>query len=434
MRRIQLLLLLCLLAGTVYWCLGSFPGADSNNQPAAAPLAGGNWTELGRGALRLLYNDTAGRQAYFLRLDTEPVWEAYKLDYGSLTSGPEALRPVAVRTHDLIVRNPVPAFGVNEDILPLRSFATTGGRHYYLEEDGRPRDLAVSPDGGSIALTDRGHNAVWLWSPGANEPVQATSDRTPGYDKQAILLAGKTKEVEGWSLNWAERPCWSPDGRSVYYLSTRTSGGASRGTALWVLERESGREELACSRSNTFLDIIGWAGSQLLLSGGDGSILSYDPASRQTTNLLGNSQLVSLAPDGNRLLYQKLDQTTASLASPQLYAVTLNDGTTGSLPVLPAGYRFNDTGAWSPTGRRFAFLAYKTGAPWESILAILTFPPSRPPAITCYGPPAAAFDRSLPPAWIDENRLICMTDDPAAVLKAPVIWLLETERGDNHAD
>lgn len=425
MRRLAFLLLFCLVAGTA--CLFSSPLSSENTGdfPTAAPGETGGWTELARGALHLFFNDIGGRHIYFLRLDAEPAPEMRALDCNLLLSGKVILTPVAVQVHNLTVASAVPAFGVTEDILPVRSFAVAGGRHYYLEEDGLPRELAASPDNNYFALTDRGHNAVWIWNPGKNELEQITSDNTEGFNKQAILQAGKVKEIEGWSLNWAERPCWSPDGRSVYYLSTRTSGSASRGTALWVLDRETGREELACSRKDTSLDILGWAGPKLLLADGDGIVLAYDPSSRQSAPVLRTAHPVSLAPNGSLLLYQKLNRRTAALISPQLFAVNPDGGTEKCLPALPPGYRFNTAGTWSPSGRRFAFLACNTGAPWESILAVITFFPSGQSEINCYRPPAASFDRSLPPAWIDEKRIVSTTNNPDGIPKEPALWLLE---------
>lgn len=433
MRRALYLLLLCCLTGSTGLLCARNPGENADNYPAVAPGNSAIWTEITREALRLLHNDTAVRQAYLLRPAEEATPNIYRLDYSSGDSAVPSLTPAAVREHNLTVKNAVPAFGATEDTLSFRSFATAGGNCYYFAADGLPREMAVSPDGISLALTDRGHNAIWLWQMEEDEPVQMTKDKIPGFDKQAILQAGKTKEVEGWSLNWAERPCWSPDGGFIYYLSTRTSGGASRGTALWRLDRAAGREELVCSRKSTFLDILGWAGPHLLLAGGDGSILSYNPANQQADELLNNVHPVSLAPDGSRLLFQKLDRRSAALISPQLYAFDPANGTESVLPVLPPGYRFNAAGSWSPDGQRFAFLAYHGAAPWDSILAIVTFFRSEPEQIDCYGPPAAVFDQSLPPAWLGTDRLICVTREPEPGQDQPVTWLLAAGGGDNIA-
>ncbi len=387
--------------------------------PALFPAAA-NWHYLVPGTAHLLLSRPEQREAYLLS-ETEPeqVWHL------TWAGGSFATQPVEPEPHPLTLTIAIPAFGVQSDTLPLRSLPGPDGRFYYLKPEGVPRELVRSPDGRTLALTDRGHNAVWLCPTDRLLPTQATRYRGDGFDKQASLAASRTQTTEGWSLIWAAHPLWSPDGEKLLYLSSRDGQG---GTDLWALFLSSGREKLLLRHGDgSFLDLLGWTKEgQLLLLDGNGTIFRLAQSDTKAEILLTLAHPVSLSLDGDCLVYQKINPQSR-VVKPELAGIDPDTGAKLILPSIPPPYRVNVSGSWSPDNTCFAFFAYSAANPGQTALAVLRVAPE-PRLEYWIGPPSPglSFNVAAEPGWLDSTSLIC----PLIEQTAPdATWLVRLGGG-----
>src|SRR5579871_4093881 len=114
--------------------------------------------------------------------------------------------------------------------LPLLSFSQTARRPIKLEDMHAfhdVRDPQISPDGKWVAYTvttvdataDKSDTDVWMASWDGTQQMRMTS-----------------------SPDAENAPRWSPDGKYLSFLSSRT-GGKSRGSQVWILDRKGGEAQ-----------------------------------------------------------------------------------------------------------------------------------------------------------------------------------------------
>jgi dipeptidyl aminopeptidase/acylaminoacyl peptidase len=184
-----------------------------------------------------------------------------------------------------------------------------------------PGNVAISPDGKTLAWTLRGRE-------GATLHLTDTANPDPAKEK-LVTVSGAT------ACAYAS-PIWSPDSETLAFLSTCTSK-----------EEKPGQEELFLYSKST-------------------------GQTRQLTHLTGNLQQPAWSPDGKSIAFLFVENATRSAGAldamkpwagvigedgveiQRVYAVSSSTGTGGWLtPATLHVYEFD----WAPTSRDIAFIA-----------------------------------------------------------------------------
>ena len=243
--------------------------------------------------------------------------------------------------------------------------------------------VAMSPDGSKIAY------AVSGWEhPSARASTDSTKPDTAKGDKHEmrshiwmVPAAGGTPRQLTFSERGENGPQWSPDGRSLAFLSSRGTGTDVK-TQIWVLPMDGGEAyQLTTSKEN----VTGFEWSK------DGSRIAFlsvdtlpktdeaktarrddpqvfeenfrlshawviDVATKRATEVAHGNLTVSGAPswspDGTRLAFQAGPTTMLRDTRSDIYVVTIADKSMTKITAKP------DAGSppsWSPDGKTIAF-------------------------------------------------------------------------------
>jgi len=243
--------------------------------------------------------------------------------------------------------------------------------------------VALSPDGSRIAY------AVSGWEhPSAHASTDSTKPDTAKGDKHEmrshlwmVPAAGGTPRQITFGEKGENAPQWSPDGRSLAFLSSRGAGTDTK-TQIWVLPMDGGEGyQLTTSREN----VTGFEWSK------DGSRIAFlavdtlpktdeaktarkddpqvfednfrlshawviDVASKRATEVAHGNLTVSGAPswspDGTRLAFQAVPTTMLRDTRSDIYIVTIADK---SMKKITAKSDAASPPAWSPDGKTIAF-------------------------------------------------------------------------------
>jgi Tol biopolymer transport system component/DNA-binding SARP family transcriptional activator len=233
--------------------------------------------------------------------------------------------------------------------------AATGGAVTRLATMGQPHSFAWSPDGSRLAFVVG--NAAFVYAP------DAIGNIAPSSIWIVSTAAGRPEQVtDAVSLNTC--PAWTPDGRSLLFISSR---GGSRDIYRVALDR-SGRPAGAPARLTTGLNLHGLDLSR------DGRVLVYAdfsdyaniwslpiPAGAPVTSAAatplttGHQSIegLALSPDGRWLAFdsdrgghQAIYRIPLSGGDPQLLSADSGDD------FMPA---------WSPDGRELAYYGFRNG-------------------------------------------------------------------------
>jgi dipeptidyl aminopeptidase/acylaminoacyl peptidase len=289
-----------------------------------------------------------------------------------------------------------------------------------------PTEVALSPDGRWVAF------AVKSVAPGRD-----------GY-RSALWVAPADGSIEARQVTAGARtdasPRWSPDGRSLAFLSDRAAvlqaGGAGAkagkaeapkegGTQVWLLPFADGGE----ARQLTDLpkDVAGLAWSPdgrrlAIVSGAESAQAEKKRERRPEDGPAPDTRLI------DRLQYQF---NGAGFVHDRFSRVWLVDAGTGTAELLTTGDHHDQDPVWSPDGRQIAFVSDRHPNPdlgWRSDIYVVTVSTRRVRQLS----PGRGRQAWIAPAWSPDGAWIVAIgnrDWRKGVIEQAGLWRMRVRDG-----
>jgi Tol biopolymer transport system component len=266
---------------------------------------------------------------------------------------------------------------------------------YRMREVGDPR---LSPDGAWVAFT------------------VTVRDSARDEDYSAVYLVswdGRTSRRLTWGTEGEHSPRWSPDGKSLAFLSSR--GDTHQGEQVWILPRDGGEATRLTALADGVSDYA-WApdGRRLAVIARD-----PDPDSAAGRNGAGGDTVKAPPPIViTRFQFRADNIGWLTERRARLYVV---DVPTGRATLLTPGPVDAALPSWSPDGREIAYVR-KTGEDGDrtfnnDVYAIAAEPGATPRQVTTYSGNDNDPDwEGGPPAWSPDGRTIAYEKSDAPEL------------------
>ena len=263
-----------------------------------------------------------------------------------------------------------------------------------------PIDLALSPDGRWVAFG-----------------VKAVAPGKDGY-RTSLWLAPADGMAPARQLTVGARtdttPCWSPDGRTLAFLSDRGSvlqagGGGAKpgkpeapkegGTQVWILPFADGGEARQLTDLPKDVEGISWSpdGRRLAaVSTADSTEPEKKPDRKPDDPPAPDTRLI------DTLLYQF---NGAGFINERFTRIWLVDVKSGAAELLTRGRHHDGDPQWSPDGRQIAFVSDRHPNPdlgWRSDIYLVTISTKRVRQLT----PGRGRQAWGSPAWSPDGTWI----------------------------
>ncbi len=289
-----------------------------------------------------------------------------------------------------------------------------------------PTEVALSPDGRFVAFVvksvapgkDGYRSALWVAA-------------TDGSDDARQLTAGAKNDTT---------PRWSPDGRTIAFLSDRAAvlqagGGGAKpgkaeapkegGTQLWLLPFADGGE----ARQLTDLpkDVSGLAWSP------DGARLVVVSGAESTEPEKKRPRTPDDPPEPDTRLIDRLQYqfNGAGFVHDKFSRLWLVDVATGDAELLTTGDNHDQDPAWSPDGRQVAFISDRHPNPdinWRSDVYVVTVSTRRIRQVS----PGRGRQQWVAPEWSPDGAWIAAIgnrDWRKGVLEQAGVWRIRVRDG-----
>lgn len=216
---------------------------------------------------------------------------------------------------------------------------------YSISPVGDKKSYDISQSGGSVVYQSKDGHLWILYNDGTSKKI------TPD-NYESVVKAQIQKDNPNYI--WADDPVITFEG-SVRFISNLPDTSSSPKKSIWEINIENGSMKRIFTPASDIYKILGYRedGRLVIIDGDTMACVNLPDSSVQSINVK-NKSLISLSPDGTKILYMKKDNKNVVDYS-KLYMIDSYGNNPVSLPNIE-GYNATDIGSWDYSGTRYAFI------------------------------------------------------------------------------